>query len=96
MTYQIKKRRSIAAVLLASGCLLAGAAPMGHSFSVANAQGQAADSDRGERGRQQQRRYHEYYRQPDIYYSAPPVYYPPPVYYAPQGPSLSLSFPLWR
>ena len=41
-------------------------------------------------------RYRGYYRQPDIYYSAPPIYYPPPVYYGPRGPSLNLTFPLFR
>ena len=41
-------------------------------------------------------RYRRYYREPDIYYSAPPVYYPPPTYYAPSGPSLNLTFPLFR
>lgn len=44
---------------------------------------------------QEQHRYYDNDRQPDVYYTAPPVIYPPPGYYQQPGASLTLSVPFF-
>lgn len=89
---------AIGALLFATAFVAVTAAPIARDL---HAQVRVEYNGNWQEGRHQpnwdeRNRYRGYYRQPDIYYSAPPVYYPPPVYYAPRGPSLNLTFPLFR
>lgn len=93
---------ALAALLFTTAFVAIAAAPL--PAITGNAQAQMTrveyngnwEEGRREHNWHERERYRRYYRQPDIYYSAPPVYYPPPDYYAPRGPSLNLTFPLFR
>lgn len=93
---------ALAALLFTTAFVGIAAAPFSAFTGGAHAQGVRVEyNGNWEEGRRhdnwrERERYQRYYRQPDIYYSAPPIYYPPPDYYAPRGPSLNLTFPLFR
>lgn len=102
MKNRSKSAPALAALLFTTAFVAIAAAPVPAITGTAQAQMARVEYNgnwqqgRRENNWHERDRYHGYYRQPDIYYSAPPVYYPPPAYYAPRGPSLNLTFPLFR
>jgi hypothetical protein len=100
MKNRSRSRTALAALLFATAFVGIAAAPFSAITGGAQAQIVRVESNwqqqRHDNNWHERSRYQGYYNQPDIYYSAPPIYYPPPAYYAPRGPSLNLTFPLFR